>query len=42
VTVGVEIGFEVVCSLLLVVSHRSGSSAGGECINMIEYLHPMN
>ena len=38
--VGVEVGFEVVCSLLL-VSHHSGSQ-DVDCINMLEYLHPLS
>ena len=38
--VGVEVGFEVVCSLLL-VSHCS-CSRNVKCINMLEYPHPLS
>jgi len=39
VRVSVEVGFEVVCSLLF-VPHRSGSQAV-ECINMFESPHSL-
>ena len=38
--VGVEVGFKIVCNLLL-VSHCS-SSWIVECINVFEYSHPLN
>jgi hypothetical protein len=40
VRVGVEVGFEVVCCLLL-VPHRSGSRAV-DCINMFESRPPLS
>jgi len=40
VRVGVEVGFEVVCSLLLVPHHSSSWDV--ECINTIKYPHPLN
>jgi hypothetical protein len=40
VRVGIEVDFEVVCSLLF-VSDCSGSQAV-ECISMLEYPHPLS
>jgi len=40
VRVGVEVGFEVVCRLLL-VPHRSGSQVV-DCINMLESPPPLS